>query len=169
LNMYLTRMSKIAEKYGGTVDKFIGDAILVYFGGIGNEEYQKNALQAIRMAIAMQDEVKSLQEQFNRDGLDLEIPFQIRIGINTGYATIGSFGSEERRDYTIIGREVIVSSGLEGVCEPGGILVSHPTYLLTKDYIEYEDRGSVNVKEMQAPLKTYKVIQEKQEQRIEGS
>jgi len=168
LNMYLTRMSKIAEKYGGTVDKFIGDAILVYFGGIGNEEYQKNALQAIRMAIAMQDEVKSLQEQFKRDGLFLEIPFQIRIGINTGYATIGSFGSDERRDYTIIGKEVNITSRLERVCESGGILVSHPTYALTKDYIEYEDRGSVNVKGIDAPLKTYQVIRERLEQRFEG-
>jgi len=169
LNMYLTRMSKIAERYGGVIDKFIGDAILVYFGRIGNEEHQKNAIQAIRMAVAMQEEVKLLQEQFRRDGLFLEIPFQIRVGINTGYATIGSFGSEERRDYTIIGREVIISSGLEAFCEPGGVLVSHPTYALTKDFFEYEERGPVKVKEMQTALRTYKVIQEKPEQRIEGS
>ena|GEM_PF-1112523 len=168
LNMYLTRMSKIAERYDGTVDKFIGDAILVYFGGIGDEAYQKNALQAIRMAMAMQAEVKLLKEQFKRDGLFLEIPFQIRIGINTGYATIGSFGSEERRDYTIIGKEVNITSRLERVCKPGGILVSYTTYALTKDYIEYEDRGSVNVKGIDAPLKTYQVIREMSEPRFEG-
>jgi class 3 adenylate cyclase len=169
LNMYLTRMSKIAEEYGGTVDKFIGDAILVYFGGVGNERYQRNALQAVRMALAMQEEVKLLQDRFRREGYFSELPFQIRIGVNTGYATIGSFGSEERRDYTIIGKEVIVSSGLEAICEPGGVLVSHPTYLLTRDQIEYEDRGSISVKEMKTPLKTYKVIGEKPEHEIAGS
>jgi len=159
LNLYLTKMCRIAEDYGGTVDKFIGDAILVYFGGIGDEDYRHNALQAVRMSIAMQDGMKEIHTHLEQEGFDISL--QIRIGVNTGFVTLGSFGSEDRMDYTVIGREVNVASRLEGVCEPGGILVSHSTYALTNDHIEYKDHGAVKVKGIEKPLKVYEVIGEK--------
>lgn len=156
LNLYLTRMSRIAHEFGGTVDKFIGDAILVYFGGIGEDNYRENALKAVRMAIAMQEEMKNIRAQLDRDGFD--IPFHIRIGINTGYVTIGSFGSEDRMDYTIIGKEVNVASRLEGICEPDGVLVSHSSYALVRDDIQFEAKGEVKVKGIQDALRVYQVV-----------
>lgn len=158
LNLYLTRMCDIAEEYDGTVDKFIGDAILIYFGGIGDDDYKNHALQAVRMSIAMQKEMDDINEELERDGFDLDL--KIRIGVNTGYTTIGSFGSKGRMDYTVIGKEVNVASRLETACDPGSVLVSHSTYGLTKDTIEYEAKGEVYVKGIQNPLRVYKVISE---------
>jgi len=163
LNIYLTKMSKIVEEHGGIVDKFFGDSIIVYFGGIEDEKHQHNALQAIRTALIMQKQAKLIQEHIHRDGL--EIPFKIRLGLSTGYVTIGSFGSEERKDYTIIGREVNITSFIKDVCEPGGICVSYNTYLLTKDQFEYEDASILSIEGLHTPLKVYKLIKEKEEQK----
>lgn len=159
LNMYITTMSRIVGELGGTVEKFVGDSIIVYFGGIEDENYQHNALQAAQAAINMQAESKLIQEYIDRDGL--EVPFKVRIGINTGYVTIGSFGSEMRKDYTIIGREVNNTSFIKDVCKPGEICVSYNTYLLTKDQIDYEDAAALSIEGLQAPLAVYRLLKEK--------
>ena len=87
----------------------------------------------------MQRRMRELQAEWRDAGL--EKPFQLRIGINTGYCTVGNFGSEDRMDYTIIGSEVNLASRLQSHAGPGGILLSHETYSLVKDTVAAEEQA----------------------------
>jgi adenylate cyclase len=84
--------------------------------------------------------------------------FQLRIGINTGYCTVGNFGSEDRMDYTIIGSEVNLASRLQSHAELGGILLSHETYSLIKDHVVAEERTPIQAKGIAKPVRNYAVI-----------
>ena len=131
LNHYLTEMSKIALEHGATIDKYIGDAILAFFGDPETKGIKEDAIACVNMAIAMQRRMRELQSEWRDAGL--EKPFQLRIGISTGYCTVGNFGSDDRMDYTIIGNEVNLASRLQSHAEPGSILISHETYSFVKD------------------------------------
>jgi adenylate cyclase len=115
-------MASIGERYGGTIDKFVGDAVMIFFGAPVQTNDHDQAMRAVRMAVEMQDAMVRLGEKWRRAGF--ERPFVIRIGINTGHATIGSFGSKRRVDYTAIGRQVNLAARLQAHCEPGKILLS---------------------------------------------
>jgi len=156
LNRYLTEMSKIALMHGATIDKYIGDAILVFFGDPETKGVKEDALACVDMAIAMQRRMRELQAEWRDAGL--EKPFRLRIGINTGYCTVGNFGSEDRMDYTIIGSEVNLAARLQSHAEPGGILLSHGTYSLVKDHVRAEERDLVHAKGFTKPVRNYKVL-----------
>jgi len=155
LNQYLTEMVKIAREYGANFDKFIGDAIVLYFGDPESMGVKEDASACVRMAIAMQRRMRELQAEWRDMGL--ERPFEIRIGINTGYCTVGNFGSEDRMDYTIIGGEVNLASRLEYEVEPGGILLAHETWSLVKDWVVAEQAKTITVKGFPRPITTYAV------------
>ncbi len=133
LNEYFTEMAKIAHEHGATVDKFIGDAILAFFGDPETRGAKEDALDCVNMAIAMQKRLDELSREWRRRGF--EKPLQARMGINTGYCNVGNFGSEDRMDYTIIGAEANVAARLESVAEPGGIVISYETYALVQDHV----------------------------------
>jgi class 3 adenylate cyclase len=133
LNEYLTEMSRIALAHGGTIDKFIGDAILVFFGDPDTKGDAKDAKACVRMAIAMQRRLRELANAWHDRGLLR--PFGVRMGINTGYCNVGNFGSAERMDYTIIGAEANLAARLQHMAEPGGIVMSYETYALVKDIV----------------------------------
>src|SRR5262249_7819497 len=103
LNQYLDEMSRIALRHGGTIDKFIGDAILVFFGDPESRGESDDARAALRMAVAMRHRLAELTVLWVDRGITR--PFQVRMGINTGYCNVGNFGSSDRMDYTIIGVE----------------------------------------------------------------
>ena len=88
----------------------------------------------------------------------MQKPFQLRIGINTGYCTVGNFGSEDRMEYTIIGSEVNLASRLQAHGELGGILMSHETYSLVKDMVAAEEREPFKAKGIAKPVRNYKVV-----------
>ena len=111
LNEYLTEMSTIALKHGGTVDKFIGDAILVFFGDPETKGAAEDAKACLRMAIDMQRRLGELKSKWRGEGT--EEPFVVRMGINTGYCNVGNFGSNDRMDYTIIGAEANLAARLQ--------------------------------------------------------
>ncbi len=157
LNEYLTEMSAIADRHGGTIDKFVGDAIMIFFGAPVATDDHDHALRAIRMAVEMQARMTELAEKWLNEGI--ENPFQIRIGINTGVATIGNFGSDGRMDYTAIGKQVNLAARLQSHCTPGKILVSHATWALVKDEIPCRPMGEITVKGIHHPVKTYEVGQ----------
>ena len=117
---------------------------------------KEDALACVNMAIAMQRRMRELQFEWRDAGL--EKPFQLRIGINTGYCTVGNFGSEDRMDYTIIGNEVNLASRLQSHAEPGGILVSHETYSLVKDIVLAEEQDPIQAKGFAKPVRNYKVL-----------
>src|SRR5262249_29292708 len=118
LNQYLTEMFKIAVGHGATIDKYVGDAIMGFFGDPASRGSKEDAIACIKMSIAMQRRMRELQLKW----LDLgsENPFQLRIGVNTGFCTVGNFGSEDRMDYTIIGNEVNLAARLQSHADLGG-------------------------------------------------
>ena len=156
LNTYLNEMSKIALKYGGTIDKFVGDSVMVVFGDPVTQSSKKDAVNAVSMAIAMRKHMKVLRQQWRAQGITK--PLEIRMGLNTGYCTGGNFGADTRMDYTIIGRDVNLASRLEGAAEAGEILISHETYSLVKDVIMCRDKGQIPVKGFSRPVQIYQVV-----------
>jgi class 3 adenylate cyclase len=137
-------MSKIALAHGAHIDKFIGDAMLMFFGDPETKGFEEDARACVRMAVAMQRQMVELQQEWRASGF--EQPFQMRIGINTGYCNVGNFGSEDRMDYTIIGAEVNLAARIQAEADPGGILISYPTWALVRDIVRAEERGSIAAK-----------------------
>ena len=156
LNQYLTEMSQIALDHGATIDKYIGDAIMIFFGDPESRGVKEDALACVRMAIAMQKRMKILAASWRHAGI--EKPLACRIGIHTGYCTVGNFGSEDRMDYTIIGGTVNLASRLEHEASHGGILISYETYAHVKDEVKCEPAGQVQVKGLAYPITTYQVL-----------
>jgi class 3 adenylate cyclase len=156
LNQYLTEMSKIAVSYGATIDKYMGDGIMGFFGDPASRGSKEDAIACVKMAIAMQRQMRELQ--LNWLDLGSEKPFQLRIGVNTGFCTVGNFGSEDRLDYTIIGNEVNLAARLQSHAELGGILLAHETSSLIKDTILTEEEEPVSVKGFAYPVRAYRVV-----------
>jgi adenylate cyclase len=156
LNQYLTEMSAIALSYGATIDKYIGDAMLLFFGDPGSKGVKEDARTCVMMAIAMQRRMRELEQEWRSRGL--ERPFRIRMGISTGFCTVGNFGSRDRMEYTIIGNEVNLAARLQSAVEPGGILLSHETNALVQDVVLTEEYPPMTVKGFVRPIKTYKLL-----------
>jgi class 3 adenylate cyclase len=138
LRDYLTAMTAIILEHGGTLDKYMGDGIMAFFGdaepegdGEAAEEdrVERNAARAVRAAIAMQRKMAELNSSWMSLGQE---PHLIRIGINTGVVTVGNLGTEYLMDYTVIGPEVNKAQRLESAAEPGGILLARRTYALAR-------------------------------------
>ncbi len=159
LNSYLTEMAQVALRFGATIDKFIGDAILIFFGDPETKGVREDALACVKMAIAMQERLAELQLEWRRQGI--REPLQCRMGINTGYCTVGNFGSEDRMDYTIIGGAANVASRLEHQAGEGEIFISYETWAHVNDEIECEEVGAIQVKGVTQPVVTYRVLRHK--------
>ena len=138
-------MSKIAVSHGATIDTYVGDAIMGFFGDPASRGSKEDAIACIKMSIAMQRRMRELQLKW----LDLgsEKPFQLRIGVNTGFCTVGNFGSEDRMD-----------ARLQSHAELGGILVTHETSSLIKDTILTEEQDTVSVKGFVHSVRAYRVV-----------
>lgn len=156
LNEYLTEMSEIAEQHGANFDKFIGDAVMCYFGDPKSVGVKEDADACVRMALAMQRRLRELQSGWRERGL-IDRPFEARMGINTGYCTVGNFGSQDRMDYTIIGREVNLAARLESHANAGGILLAAETYSLVKDWLVADEQEAIKMKGFSRPVRTYRV------------
>ena len=153
LTNYLTEMSKIAIKWGGTIDKFIGDAILIFFGDPIHNGNNQDAIACVSMALEMLEKLKLLRSKWRKRGLSREL--NLRIGIHSGICTVGNFGSEDRLDYTVIGNNVNLASRLESNAKKNTILISEDTYLLVKDKVNCEIAEEISVKGISYPIQTY--------------
>lgn len=153
LNSYFSEMSRIVHQYGGTLDKFIGDAMLIFFGDPGTLGPREDALQCVRMAQAMQRRMSELQLLWR--GLGAGNCFQIRIGIHTGYCNVGNFGCDTRMDYTIIGPSVNLAARLEEAAASGGIVISRETYALVQDEISADPTGPLRLKGFTEPVNAF--------------
>jgi PAS domain S-box-containing protein len=156
LNHYLTEMSAIVLDYGATIDKYIGDAIMIFFGDPESRGVHQDALACVKMAVAMRKRVQELALEWRDTGI--EWPLTCRIGINTGYCTVGDFGGDARMDYTIVGSAVNLASRLEHNAPPGEILISYETYAHIKDEVDCKEEGQITVKGIAYPITTYRVI-----------
>jgi PAS domain S-box-containing protein len=156
LNSYLGEMSQIADGRGGTIDKFIGDGIMIFFGDPETHGRKADALACVHMALEMRKRFVQLRESWHE--LMGGTTLHVRMGINTGYCTVGNFGSEDRLDYTIVGGPVNAASRLESTADVDQIHISHETYMLIKDEIYCRPMGEIKVKGIAHELRTYEVI-----------
>jgi class 3 adenylate cyclase len=156
LNHYLTEMSAIAIAHGATLDKYVGDAIVIFFGDPETLGVREDAIACVKMAIVMRKRMKELESVWMEAGL--EKPLRCRMGISTGVCTVGNFGSEDRMDYTIIGSGVNLAARLETACPANEILISYETYAHVKDLIDCQEEGQIEVKGISHPVTTHRVI-----------
>lgn len=155
LNEYLTEMSGIALEHGGTIDKFIGDAILIFFGDPETRGIPEDAKACLRMAVAMQSRLAELNTKWRKSGV--QNPFRVRMGINTGFCNVGNFGSADRMDYTIIGAEANVAARLQTVAKPGHIVLSYETYALVRDIVTAHPLSPISMKGISHEVVPYEV------------
>jgi adenylate cyclase len=155
LNEYFTEMSNIALKHGGTIDKFVGDAILIFFGDPESKGEAEDAKACLHMAAEMQHRLAELNVKWRNEGV--EHPFRVRMGINTGYCNVGNFGSADRMDYTIIGAEANLAARLQSIAEPGHIVVSYETYALVRDILVAHALPAITMKGISREVVPYAV------------
>jgi class 3 adenylate cyclase len=155
LNEYFTEMSNIALKHGGTIDKFVGDAILIFFGDPESKGEAEDAKACLRMAAEMQRRLAELNVKWRNEGV--EHPFRVRMGINTGFCNVGNFGSADRMDYTIIGAEANLAARLQSVAEPGHIVASYETYVLVRDILVAHALAPITMKGISREIIPYAV------------
>ena len=155
LNEYFTEMSDIAHQHGGTIDKFIGDAMLIFFGDPETRGDRADAQACVRMAWNMQRRLLDLNAKWRAAGI--EQPFKSRMGINSGYCNVGNFGSADRMDYTIIGAEANLAARLQSIAEPGGIVISYETFALARDVISAHPLPAITMKGISREVIPYSV------------
>ncbi|MDJ0869480.1 MAG: adenylate/guanylate cyclase domain-containing protein [Myxococcota bacterium] len=158
LNEYLAEMTDVADAFGATLNQFVGDGIMIFFGAPVATNDRDHALRAVRMALAMQRRMAGLREKWFHEGI--QTPFRIRIGINTGVASVGDFGSEGRSTYSAIGNQTNATARIQDRCEPGKVWISHTTWALVRDEISCTPRGEIEVKGLHYPLRVYEVEDE---------
>jgi class 3 adenylate cyclase len=156
LNFYLNEMSQIALKHGATIDKYIGDAIMIFFGDPESFGIEEDARRCVAMAVEMQQRMAELWGYWSKH-FGLKKDLEIRVGINTGYCTVGNFGSEDRLDYTVVGAAVNLASRLESAAIPSGILVSEETYFQVKDYFSFDAPQQLELKGLERGVIAYEV------------
>ena len=154
LNYYLNEMSELALEYGGTIDKFIGDALMIFFGDPDSNGFKKDAENCVYMAIAMQQRMSELANEWGIR-FSLKKPLQIRMGISTGFCTVGNFGSNQRLDYTAIGAPVNLASRVQGAAYPNSIFISEETYLLVQDTFSFSESVQLRLKGITHPVVCY--------------
>lgn len=142
LNNYMNQMAEITIKHGGTLDKFIGDAVMVFFGDPKSKGIQEDAIACVQMA-------KEMVEQANKMNI------KVRIGINSGECIVGNFGSDNRMDYTIMGKEVNTAQRLESNSEGAQILISDSTYELIHEHIPCRVNAKLQMKGINRLVTTY--------------
>ena len=142
MNSYLNEMAQIALRHGATIDKFIGDGVMIFFGDPNSLGEKEDAVNCLLMSLEMKEKAQ-------------QMGIGIRMGINSGNCVVGNFGSEHRMDYTIVGAPVNLAARLEASSNDGEILISESTYELVKDQISCEPRGRVQAKGFKETVATY--------------
>jgi len=152
LTDYLESMATILFENGGTVDKFMGDGILAFFGD--PFEQPDHAQRCVGAAIQMQKKARELNAKWRHIGID----FKIRIGVNSGKVIVGNLGTKTRIEYTVIGSAVNLAQRMESNAPQGGILAAEPAWLLTRDHFPFGEKRDVAVKGYDEPIYAYEVV-----------
>lgn len=153
LNRYFEEMTGILFRNEGTIDKFIGDGLMAFFGD--PIEQPDHALRAVRTAIQMQRKARELRDEWERQG---RLPVRIRVGINTGEVVVGDLGSKRIVEYTVIGSNVNLAQRLESKAPVDGILISQAVYDLVRDGVQTRFAGEITAKGITKQFGTYEVV-----------
>jgi len=155
INSYLSEMSAIAVECGGTIDKFIGDAVLVFFGDPETKGEEEDALKCAEMAIRMMKRVAELNKHWKKlgvvDGL------KVRMGISTGFCTVGNFGSDLRLDYTVLGSPVNLAARLQTMAEHNTIFIDEYTKDLIKSQVNSKYIEDITPKGFARAIPVYRI------------
>lgn len=153
LNEYFEEMVEIVFRHKGTVDKYIGDGLMVFFGD--PDPQPDHALQCVLAAMAMQEKARELRARWESEG---GLPLEIRVGINTGEVVVGNMGSVRRLSYTVLGSAVNLAQRLETGASPGGILISDRTNALVCDRVTTRFLGRIPLKGIVDEVPAYEVV-----------
>ena len=153
INNYLSEMTNIAIEFGGTIDKFIGDAVMVFFGDPHTKGEKEDALACVEMAAKMQTRIGELQTYWKKIGIKQAM--QVRMGVSTGYCTVGDFGSPQRLDYTAFGSPVNLAARLQSLAPAGKILISDATQTLVGSDIDSALHKTITPKGFARPVETF--------------
>ena len=158
LNDYFRVMSEVVARYQGTLDKFIGDACMVFFGDPLTRGPAADALACVQMARDMRANLAHLQPHWQHvsGGAQLEV----RMGIASGVCTVGNFGSPQQLTYTVLGSTVNLAARLESAARPGAILLSSETYELVRDVMRCQPEPLMAVKGFLRPVQAYTLVEE---------
>jgi class 3 adenylate cyclase/tetratricopeptide (TPR) repeat protein len=141
------------KKYGGTVARLLGDAIIAFFGApIAHED---DAERAVRAGLEIQAAAREYAEAVKRD---YRVDFKVRIGINTGLAVLAAVGDEIKREYTAMGDTTNVAARMQSAAKPGSVLIGADTYHLVKQLFEVKPRGATKLRGKSTPIETYEVL-----------
>jgi adenylate cyclase len=157
LNEYLREMTALAVAHGGALDNFIGDGLMVVFGAPRRSEEDAQALAAIRTAFSMRARARQLAAEVRERGLPADL--NVRVGINTGYCTVGVFGSDVMRAYKAVGFAVNIASRLQTEADPGSILCGFRTYALIQDRVRAVPRQALAVKGATRPIEAWEILE----------
>ncbi|MDQ3816877.1 MAG: GAF domain-containing protein [Acidobacteriota bacterium] len=152
LNILFTEMAAEIFAHQGTLNKYLGDGLMALFGA--PVETDEHAVNAVSTAVGMQRRIKHVNEQLVVRGLP---KVMLGIGINTGEATVGCIGAEQRSEYTAIGDTVNIAARIEGIAHPGQILVTNETVKELGDKFQLSDAWTVEVKHIDEPVQIYSV------------
>ncbi|HDR16072.1 MAG TPA: hypothetical protein ENN79_11425 [Desulfobacteraceae bacterium] len=152
LDLYLRNMVDVIHKHDGTLNKIVGDGLMIFFGD--PVPMEDHAARAVQVAIEMQRRVLDLRDDWLSFGHDLAIG----IGINTGFMTVGTIGAENHRDYTVIGNQVNVAARLVSLAKAGQILISRRTFSHMENGVKARDIGEISVKGIHTPVHSYEVL-----------
>ena len=155
INNYLSEMTTIAIECGGTIDKFIGDAVMVFFGDPESLGEEQDALNCIEMALQMQKRIKELRAYYERLGVPGGL--DVRMGISTGFCTVGNFGSDQRLDYTALGSPVNLAARLQGLSPKNEILIEEATLQLVKASVKTDYFDKITPKGFSRPIEVHQV------------
>ena len=153
LNDFYTLMIETTFKHDGTLDKFLGDAVMAVFGApIAHPDH---SARAIRTALAMQEGIGGLNGRRAQQGKE---PISVGIGVSAGEAVAGTVGTEDRMEYTVIGDSVNLAARLESNAKPHQILISHRTYERVRDLVDARPLGRIRVKGKEEEVEVYEVL-----------
>jgi class 3 adenylate cyclase len=153
LNRYLGRMTEIILEFGGTIDEFLGDAVLAVFGAPRRNDDDPD--RAVRCALVMQEAMADINAANSADGLP---EVEMAIALNTGSVVAGNIGSERRSKYGFVGHAMNVTSRIEDVADPGEILISHTTFEKLAGEYQFGNSRALSVKGIEAELRVHAVL-----------
>ncbi|MES2683716.1 MAG: adenylate/guanylate cyclase domain-containing protein [Pseudomonadota bacterium] len=153
LSDYLRAMAELVEAHGGTLNEFAGDGFMALFGAPEEVVDSEQVRRSLVAALAMQARMPELSTGWHALGLDR--PLTVRIGINTGMVSVGSYGSPGRMTYTAVGLVTNVAHRLQEAAEPGEVLISEATHRLSRGRAECAPRGFIDCKGVQAPVRVH--------------
>jgi len=150
---YFTEMTRICDKWGGTLDQFVGDAIIIFFGAPDSAGTEQDAVRAVSMALEMQSRLSVMQA--NWDAAGYTIPLRVRMGLSSGFCNVGNFGSDRRLHYTALGNTMNEAARIQDLCPPEQVLVSDDCYLRIRDHIACEKADEIQLRGRAHPTQLY--------------